>query len=310
MRVLITGAFGFAGRFLIDELSKSGTEILGTYVEETPPRHTCNAIRLDITDAQACRAAIETFKPEVVYHLAAVTFVPEAEANFSKTLQINVVGTNNLFHAVQECGLTTKVVLVSSAQVYGKICTFGVPIDESCAVKPFDAYSVSKAMAELLALRYQDSFTGSSVIVRPFNHIGPGQRVDFVVSSFAYQLARIFNGKAPPTIQVGNLEAKRDFTDVRDIVRGYHLAALKGQGVYNLSSGTAVSIQHILDTLIEISGLKVEIKPDPSRLRASEIPELFGSYEKAKRELAWEPRYDLRTSLRDVYEYWKNDKNG
>jgi GDP-4-dehydro-6-deoxy-D-mannose reductase len=158
-------------------------------------------------------------------------------------------------------------------------------------------------MAELIPLRYSNSKL-NVIIARPFNHIGPGQRAEFVVSSFAQQLAKIKLGKQEPVISVGNLDAKRDFCDVRDIVRGYRLAAEKGRGVYNFCSGHPVAISDVLNQLITISGCQVEIKQSPDRMRTSDIPENYGSLAKINSELGWKPEIELRTSLVDCYNYW------
>ena len=159
-------------------------------------------------------------------------------------------------------------------------------------------------MSEIIGGRYVQGGYVRSVIMRPFNHIGPGQNDRFVASSFAKQLAAISKGKAAPVIKVGNLDAKRDFSDVRDIVRAYRLGALRGDGIYNLGAGKSVRVHDVLDLLIEVSGAKVTIENDPARMRPAEVPEFYGIYAKAKRDFGWEPTIPLRDSLRDLYRYW------
>jgi GDP-4-dehydro-6-deoxy-D-mannose reductase len=188
--------------------------------------------------------------------------------------------------------------------VYGGVLSDELPVSELTPVRPNHNYSLSKAMAELVCQRFGNTSSAAYVVARAFNHIGPGQRSDFAVPNFARQLAEIKLGKREAVIEVGNLQAERDFTDVRDIVRGYRLAATQGHGVYNFCSGAAVSVQRMLDELIEISGLEVEVRQDPSRLRPIEIPRLYGSFERARRSLGWEPRLPRLQSLTEIYQEW------
>ena len=304
MRTLITGACGFVGGYLARHLQAQGDEVLGTVYSSDDRVFPFKTQRVDITSPEECSKVILTYRPEVVYHLAGIAFVPEAEDNFIRAISVNVGGVNNIFRACHLLELKTTVVLISSAEVYGRIKPTDLPITEETPINPANNYSLSKRMAELVAPRYEQFGYVRSVVMRPFNHIGPGQDNRFVASSFAYQLARIAQGKQDPVIQVGNLEAKRDFLDVRDVVRAYRLAAEKGRGVYNLASGNAIPIQEILDLLIKISGLNVRVERDPARMRAAEVPEVRGSYEKAKRELGWTPQHSMAETLQQIYAYW------
>ena len=303
MRALVTGAFGFAGRYLVEHLLQHGDKVMGTWLHEESLDLKCEKAHLDIRNISDCQRVISKFRPEVVYHLAGIAFPPDAERDFSEALAVNVEGTYNVFRSCHDLGMPVKIVLVSSAEIYGKVKK--LPIVEEMPVSPYNNYSLTKAMAEAVAERFSASAMLKSVQIRAFNHMGPGQRLDFVISNFAFQLASIAKGKADPVLCVGNLDAKRDFTNVRDVIRGYRLAALKGSGVYNLCSGKSVSIGDVLKTLIEISGLKVEIKTDPARLRPSDTLDVYGSFQKAKAELGWSPEFtDLRQSLKEVYDYW------
>jgi len=260
---------------------------------------------LDVTDAAACRRVVENFKPEVVYHLAGMAFAPEAEEDLNRTLVVNVGATLNIFKACHDSGHGATVLLVSSADMYGRVDAKDLPLDERSPVRPATSYGLSKLMAELVPGRYTQFGRVRSVIARPFNHIGPGQNERFVTSNFARQLALIAAGKAPAVMQVGNLEARRDFSDVRDIVDGYRLAALKGEGLYTFCSGRAVSIRSLLDRLIDLAGIAVDVATDPARLRPAETPEIVGSYAKAERELGWRPTISLERSLGDIYATWR-----
>ncbi len=304
MRALVTGACGFVGGYLVRHLVESGDDVSATVLLHPLDLPKVRSESLDVCNAEACRAVIKRHSPEVVYHLAGLAFPPDAEKDFIRTLAVNVGGTYNIMDACQKLGSKVRVVLISSAQVYGKSSADQLPLRETSAPRPADAYSLSKVMTEDVALKFAADPNISTVILRPFNHIGAGQRQDFVVSNFAHQLARIAKGKQDPVIKIGNLSSKRDFTDVRDIARGYRLAAIKGKGIYNLCSGTPVSIREILDRLITISGIKVKLEEDPSRMRASDTPVLYGTYEKAHAELGWSPQYTLDDSLRDSFTYW------
>jgi GDP-4-dehydro-6-deoxy-D-mannose reductase len=305
MRSLVTGAFGFAGWHLVTHLLEKGDQVLGTHVEARPSHQLCEAAPLDVTDTEACRKLLDRFQPEVVYHLAGVSFGPDAERDFNAGLTVNVGGLFNVLAASARLNRDLAFVFISSAEVYGGVPPERLPIQESEPLKPVNNYGLSKLLAEQVFLRFERVPRLRPVIIRAFNHIGAGQRPDFMVPSFAQQLARIAHRKAEPVLQVGNLEARRDFSSVSDIVRGYRLAAERGRGVYNLCSGTSSPVRSILDQLIEISGLTVEVRPDPSRLRPSEIPDVRGSYSKAEREFGWAgPTVTLSRSLREVYEYW------
>lgn len=308
MRALVTGACGFVGGYLVRHLLESGDDVCGTYLL-AQRGHSCKEVALNVSDPQQCRSVISEFKPDVVYHLAGMAFPPDAEKNFANAVAVNAVGTFNVLDACQVLGSTAKVLIVSSAQVYGSTPQELLPLREESQLHPADNYSLSKVMAETTALRFSNPKYFTSIIVRPFNHIGAGQRVEFAVSNFANQLARIAKKLAPPVLHVGNLSAQRDFTDVRDIVRGYRLAGIKGKGIYNLCSGNPVSMEDILGRLIKIAGVEVSIERDPSRMRASDTPVLYGSAAKAHKELGWKPQFSLEDSLRDTYDYWMKNVN-
>jgi GDP-4-dehydro-6-deoxy-D-mannose reductase len=259
---------------------------------------------VDITAQSEVEAAIKAARPDVVYHLAGISFVPEAEDDFAKVLAVNVGGTSHIAHQCAALDQPVSLVFVSSAEVYGKVTPAQLPITEATPVHPANNYSLSKRMAELVVERYGRSGALRCSIVRPFNHIGPGQDKRFVTASFALQLALIAHGKARPVLRVGNLDARRDFSDVRDIVRGYRLIAGIGGGTYNIGSGASHSVQEVLDSLIKLSGLSVEIERDPTRMRPSEVPEVYGSYRSLNDASGWEPQYSLEQSLKDVYQYW------
>ena len=302
-KALVTGACGFVGPYLIRELQSHGYQVSATYIVE-PKQRVPNARyeKLDIVNFEECSRVISDIRPDTIFHLAGIAFVPEAESNFERTLQINVAGVNNIIRIPFLLEMPITFLCVSSAEVYGKIMPSNLPLTEDQPTRPQSNYSLSKLYAEQLVEKYADrSSLLKAVIARPFNHVGAGQDVRFVASSFAHQLSEIKKGNAAPIIKVGNLDAERDFSDVKDIVRGYRLAAEKGGGTYNFCSGIPVKIRFILETLIKVSGLTVTIEEDHTRMRPAEVPTIYGSYEKAKQVLGWTPMVSLDETLRDLY---------
>lgn len=305
MRALATGACGFAGSYLMRCLEEAGDSVVGTCLRL--PEGESEGRRyhaLDICDEAQCRAVVAAVQPDVVYHLAAVAFVPAAEKDFQATLAANVGGTYNLLRACQDSGREVRFVFVSSSEVYGRIAPQDLPLSERQPLRPANNYSLSKAMAEMVVQRFHGQAGVHSLIARPFNHTGAGQEAQFVASSFAKQLAEIAKGLSPPVIEVGNLEAKRDFSDVRDIVRAYRLIAERGEGTYNLCSGRSAAIQSLLDALIAISGAKVAVRVAAERYRPLDVPEIYGDASRLRNELGWEARHSLEETLESLYKHW------
>ncbi len=303
MKALVTGACGFVGGYLTRELQGNGHTVLGALYSE---KHNCptETVPLDITSREDCLKVLSAFKPDIVYHLAGMSFVPAAQKHFDKALETNVYGVYNILDALSELGLTSQFVLASSGEVYGIVRPEDLPLTELSPVRPANAYSLSKAMAEDTVRYFMRRSNSRCYIMRPFNHIGPGQNESFVTASFASQIASIAAGKSEPVMKVGNLEAVRDFMDVRDVVRAYAEVHTSEPGTYNLSSGSSVSIQAILDILLDISGVDVDVQQDPERMRPSEVPEVQGSFDKAYLTFGWKPEIDIETSLKDIYQSW------
>lgn len=307
MRALVIGAGGFVGRHLVAHLTAKGDDVYGGVQVAGTHSIAAREVVVDITQSESVANAVKLAKPEVVYHLAGISFVPEADEDFERTLAVNVSGTA---HVVHQCAIADRniaFVYVSSAEVYGAVTAADLPIRETTDINPANNYSLSKRMAELIVEKYSRTSALRCSIARPFNHIGPGQDKRFVSASFALQLARIAHGQAPAVMRVGNLEARRDFSDVRDIVRGYRLLSSTNGGTFNLGSGRARAVQEVLDTLLSISGLNVAIEPDPSRLRGPETPELYGSYDAIHQTCGWQPEISFDRSLEDVYRYWYDE---
>lgn len=308
-RAFVTGGNGFVGRHLCAELTRRGHDVLAIGISrENEAKCPFPYVPVDITDPEAVTRKVLEFRPTWIFHLAGIAFVPEAESNFERALRINVVGVQTICAACHTLELGSKIVLASSGEVYGRILPEDLPLREDCPTKPANNYSLSKLMAELILPRYQQFGHIQGVALRLFNHIGPGQDSRFVASSFARQIAQIKLKKAPPVMSVGNLSAKRDFSDVRDVVLAYILAAERGEGIINIGSGRAVAVQEILDTLLRIADVHVQVELDPARLRASEVPEVRACIDRAKEKLGWEPIISLEQSLRDIYEYWLKEE--
>jgi GDP-4-dehydro-6-deoxy-D-mannose reductase len=318
MRALITGGFGFVGRHLAQHLAKCGDDIAVTYLPstskgapettpfETPLPRTAQSIALDVTDADAVSQLISLAQPDAVYHLAAITFVPDGERDFQGVLNTNLLGTKNLLDAIKQHSPQTKVLMVSSAEVYGDPWPGSLPYTEGSVLRPASNYGVSKAAADLLAFKYAHADGLDIVRVRPFPHVGPGQSDRFAISSFARQIAEIKLGRRDSKILVGNLEAKRDYSDVSDIVSGYRDALLNGKRgeAYNLCSGRSVAIGELLQRLIQVSEVQAEVEVDPDRVRPIDIPDLYGSYQKAQKDFGWRPRIELDGTLTSLFAFW------
>ena len=302
MRVLVTGATGFVGRHLLDALRAAGHEPNAAGgPQDAPP-----AIGLDVLDPDAVRRVVDAAAPDAIVHLAGQAFVPQSVADPLGTLAVNATGTAHVLEAARayrdRVRAPLRVLVVSSAEVYGIQRPDRMPLDETAVLRPGNAYAASKVAAEAYALAWQRSYGLDCVVARPFNHIGPGQDGRFVVASFARQLADIAAG-APALMHVGNLEAQRDFLDVRDVAAAYVLLLANGRAgeVYNICSGRTVAIREVLRQLITIARVPVEIRDDPERMRSSDLPILSGDATKLRAETGWEPRYSLAASLRDIY---------
>jgi GDP-4-dehydro-6-deoxy-D-mannose reductase len=302
VRALVTGAKGFVGRYLLDALRAEDAEVFACGGPNDRGEHDCI---VDVRDERTLRRALEAFRPTVVFHLAAQTFVPDALRAPVETYETNVMGTGRLVQAVRGYAADSRVriVFASSAEVYGARDPSEYPLRESLDLRPVNPYGASKAAAEAILLGEARSFGTDVVIARAFNHIGPGQREDFVVASLAAQLARIAAG-GPPQLLVGNLNAARDFLDVRDVAAAYVALARGGERgeIYNVCSGRAVTIRDVLRELIAIARVPVEVREDSRRVRSADIPLSVGAPEKLRARTGWSPQIPMPRSLRDIYE--------
>jgi GDP-4-dehydro-6-deoxy-D-mannose reductase len=312
--VLVTGAAGFAGSHLLDLLASSPGPI---HALRRPSRPTeadaaherVTWVEADLLDPRATMAAIDAIRPREVYHCAGAAHVGDAWTNRAPTLAANVLATHHLLDAIRRTGVSCRVLIPGSAAVYR---ASSGPIAEDAPLEPTGPYALSKLAQEMLAARAMLDAGIDTVLVRAFNHIGPRQAPSFAASGFARQIARIEAGLAAPVLRVGNLESRRDITDVRDTVRAY--AGLMRRATpgrpYNVCGGVAYSAGEILDRLLAISGVAARIEPDPSRMRPSDTPVLIGDNRRLREETGWRPEIGLDESLRDLLAWWRAAAGG
>lgn len=310
-RALVTGAGGFVGKHLLSYLSShTGWELHGnTHVPPKEDGHLSNVkwSSYDLTSREQVVALAVQAKPDYVFHLAAQSNVQVAFKDPEATLMNNVLGQLHLLDALREHAPQARTLVVCSSEQYGLVRPEDIPIDEDTPFRPNNPYAVSKIAQDALAVQYFLSYKQQTIRVRPFNHIGPGQTEHFVTAAFARQVARIEAGLQEPVIYVGNLQAERDFTDVRDMVRAYLLAVTMGEPgeVYNIGSGKGYSIQWALDMLVAMSTARVEVKTDPARMRPADIPTLICDPTKFHNLTGWQPRIPIEQTLLDILDYWR-----
>lgn len=314
MRALITGAGGFVGGHLCAYLlAHTDWDLIGTVypqpVEAQPPEPRLRLKHADLRDPKGVLALVSEEQPDYIFHLAAQSFVPTSFADPWDTLENNIRAELNLLEAVRRSGREVRMLVVGSNEEYGAPEPGELPQTEENPLRPNNPYAVSKVAQDFLGLQYHLAYGLPVVRVRPFNHTGPGQSPRFVVPAFASQITRIEAGLQEPVMKVGNLEAARDFTDVRDIVRAYHLAVTQGEPgeVYNLASGRPRSVRELLEMLLSCSQAQAEIRieRDPTRYRPVDVPVVYGSAEKFRQQTGWEPQILFEQTLRDTLEYWR-----
>jgi len=314
MRVLITGITGFAGSHLADYcLTLGGVDVHGIirwrsrtenieHLDGKISLHEC-----ELRDAGSTRDVIEKIRPEYIFHLAAQSYVPTSWHAPSESLTTNVLGQLHIFEAVRKLDHKCRIQIACSSEEYGMVYENEVPITEENPLRPLSPYGVSKVGQDLLGYQYFMSYKTDVVRTRCFNHTGPRRGPVFVCSDFARQIVEIERGRRDPVMYVGNLEASRDFSDVRDIVKAYWLALEKGTGgeVYNICQGKSWKIQEILDMLLGMTSADIEVKLDKSRLRPSDVPILEGDSSKFRKHTGWKPEIPFEQTLKDVLEYWR-----
>ncbi|MGC9520046.1 MAG: GDP-mannose 4,6-dehydratase [Desulfuromonadaceae bacterium] len=309
--ILITGATGFVGPYLLQALRRSSKLSAAQVVVwgYNQQNHAADPASVDIRNFDEIEGAVRILQPDYVIHMAAQSHVPTSFKNPHLTWDVNVMGSLNLFEAVKTHVPRAGILFISSSEVYGKSFQSGQALDEASLLQPQNPYAASKAAADIMAGQY--AAQGLQIIrMRPFNHIGPGQRHEFVVPAFASQIARIEAGQQDPILKVGNLEAQRDFLDVRDVVRAYVIALEK---IYTLPAGLALNIcsgvprpiSTLIQGLLDLSECHIEISQDPERMRPSDTKLAFGDSSAAARYLGWKAQFPLQQTLLDVLNEWR-----
>jgi GDP-4-dehydro-6-deoxy-D-mannose reductase len=315
MNVLITGITGFAGSHLAEYIlaEHPGARVHGIVRWRSRMdniAHLTGRIELheaDLKDMVSLKKALQIARPDNVFHLAAQSFVPASWRLPAETFQINSVGQINLFEALLDLKLNPRIQIAGSSEEYGMVYADEVPMKETNPLRPLSPYAVSKVAQDLLGYQYFKSYGLRAIRTRGFNHTGPRRGDVFVTSNFAKQLAQIEKGRREPVIHVGNLDAMRDFTDVRDMVKAYWLATEKGEDgdVYNVGTGGTISMHKLLEMLLALTKVKVEVKVDPDRLRPSDVQILQADPTKFRKQTGWEPAIPFDKTLRDLLDYWR-----
>jgi GDP-4-dehydro-6-deoxy-D-mannose reductase len=312
-RVLVTGCGGFVGPYVTEALVREGFRVWG--VDEK--REAADAslegyVTLDLSDGNAVGALIDDVSPDAIVHLAAQSSAGKSYAEPFATLTRNIIPVLNVLESVRKCGQRTRVLAVGSGEVYGPVSEADLPLRESRGPNPVNPYALSKAIQEQCCAQYASLYGTDVVMTRSFNHTGAGQRDTFVLPSFARQVSEIRRGKREPTLDVGDLDLRRDFTDVRDVARAYvELVKAGGSGeVYNVCSGTSRSLRDLLGLLCRAAGVSPEIRVDPRRVRPNDIRDLRGDPSKIERETGWSSRIDIADTLEWLLGFWSGVVEG
>ena len=313
-KVLITGINGFVGSHLADLLVSEGYPVSGIALTRDLRHlsHVEQQISIaygDVRNAKEVGDILAEVKPDCVYHLAGSSFVPDAEADPKSVYDVNVLGTLNVLEAARLTHLSAKVLIVGSGEVYGHVPEAALPVNEDYPLKPISPYGVTKACVDMVAYQYATAYKMHVIRVRPFNHIGPRQAEQFVCSSFAKQIVEIEKGIRKPILNVGNLEARRDFTDVRDVVRAYRtlLEKAKGGEVYNIGSNKAWRIGDIVGILIGASRVKgIALEQQSLRVRPNDLPIMHCDASKVEKAIGWRPEIPIERTLQDLLNYWRD----
>ncbi len=313
-KVLITGASGFVGTHLAQHLlSIGGAEIHGTYLTDESMQRSLvkdqiTFHKVNLQDKNQTDQLIKDVMPDEVYHLAANALVTVSFSDPLGTFHNNVDPQVNLFESLRANNLLqTKILITCSSEEYGFIDPKDLPMNENTSLRPANPYAVSKVAQDFFGLQYFIAYKMPIIRVRSFTHVGPGQAPGFVVADFAKQIAEIENGKKEPLIKVGNMETKRDFTDVRDMVRLYYLLMEKGVAgdVYNAGSGVSHVISSVMDQLIHLSNTSITLEKDPSKFRPADVPEIRADISKTQEITGWKPEIPFEKTLKDTLDYWR-----
>lgn len=311
-RVLITGATGFAGSFLVEQYAARGWKVCGTYRDSREDRswlpRGVDLYQLDLREPHEVRRVVRDSCPDVVHHLAAQSSVTVSWQDPMATLTDNSLAQYNLFEAALEYCPKARILVVGSCDEYGNVTVENNPVTESQALRPANPYALSKVTQDLMGGLYAETRGMSVVRVRPFLQIGPRRSDVFVAGTFARQIAEIELGIREPILEVGNVDLSRDFTDVRDVTRAYAMAAEMGQigDVYNIASGVGHTLRDLLQSMLAATSIQVTVRQDPSRVRPGEMPLLIGDSSKLRKLTGWAPDISFERSAANTLEYWRH----
>jgi GDP-4-dehydro-6-deoxy-D-mannose reductase len=313
LKALITGIAGFAGRHLTEYLLSRGDEVAG--LEAAEPEETADFVKKnkvkiyhgDLRDEEMLAKALKQFKPDTLFHMAAQTSVRLSFENPLETFSVNIIGTLILLETISKVEIPIKTLLITSSEIYGPLTPEECPVTENHPLKPVNPYAVSKATVDLMAYQYLKAYGMPIYVARAFSHSGPYQKTVGVLSDWAFQIAKIDLGYSQPVIKVGNMSVKRDYSDVRDVVRGYVDIVEKGKPgePYNVCSGIGYQLSYLLDEYKKFTDKKISIVTDQSRMRPVDIPILIGSNEKINKDTGWKPTIPIEQTLKDTYMYWR-----
>jgi GDP-4-dehydro-6-deoxy-D-mannose reductase len=314
LKALITGISGFVGSYLAEHLLESTDwEVAGTVFGPYDNIVELSG-RLELYPAELSRLEVMTFvleqcQPDVIFHLAAQPLVSASQRDPWHTLETNIRMQLNVLEGVSRIVPQCRVLVVGSSEEYGLVAAQDLPVDEDTPLRPLNPYALSKVAQDLMGLQYYLTHQLAVIRVRPFNHIGPRQSLGFVVPDFASQIVAAEAGLRPPSIKVGNLSARRDFSDVRDVVRAYVSLVTSGEPgeVYNIGKGESHAIQEVLDGLLALSHVPIKVRQDPARMRPSDIPEVICDASRLQACTGWRPTISFDQSLQDVLEYWRQE---
>lgn len=308
-KALIIGAAGFVGKYLLAHLSAAYSWEL--YATKLPHEHIdfadAQILDLDIMKKEDVQKLLDEVQPDYIFHLAAQSSVALSWKKPELTVDINIKGSLNLLDAVRDSGLTPHILLIGSGEEYGHIAPESVPVTEETVLHPGNLYAATKACQNMIGTIYAQAYGMHVVMVRAFNHIGPEQLPAFVVADFCRQVAAIEKGSSDPVMRVGNLSAKRDFTDVRDVVRAYGLLIQDGVPgeTYNIGSGHAIAIQELLEHILKLSTSQISVETDPAKLRPVDVPIIEADISKLTGAISWKPEIPLDTTLLETLNYWR-----
>lgn len=309
-RALIIGGAGFVGQHLAQRLHESGYAVGVTKLShESPALPFADIYDLDILDAEAVKSLLAALQPDCVFHLAAQSSAALSWQKPALTVDINVKGAVNVLEGLRALEKKPRILLIGSSEEYGRVTEAECPIGEGQEARPGNIYAATKVCQEMIGLLYAEAYGMDVMATRSFNHVGPGQLPAFVVSDFCRQAALIEAGRQEAVIRVGNLAARRDFTDVRDVVRAYVLLMEKGQRgeIYNVGTGRALSVQELLDEILRASTAEIRVERDERRFRPLDAPLNVADVTKLRAATGWTPQLDIRETLRDTLDYWRKN---